>query len=72
MLAVGDVDALRAEQANEHVVDQGGGLQRVMADVRAQLLRGDAAQVGIDQRQQRRQGVAVAFAPTLDQLGDFA
>lgn len=60
------------EQAQQHFVDERGGLQRRMARRRTRHAGGNAAQIGIDERQQVIECGGIAVAPTLQLLGDAA
>jgi hypothetical protein len=49
------------------LVDEGRGLQGMPGPLVFQLPRGDSTQLGIDQRQQSLESIAIAPAPAIEQ-----
>ena len=60
-----------ADQAQVGLVDQGGGLGRLPRRFPGKLLRGQLAQLVVDQRQELAGGVRVAFGDGVQGLGDL-
>jgi hypothetical protein len=58
-------------QAQEGLVDQGRGLQRVIPPLAGEVAAGDASQLTVDEGQQLFACSAVAGAPPLQQRGDL-
>ena len=63
-------DAVLLEQAEVGLVDEGGGLQGVAATLAAEVTRGAAPQVVVDERHQPLLGTAVALTPEAQEFGD--
>jgi len=63
--------AFTIDEFQQHVVDQRGRLQGVVAPMAVQFPARDGAQVGVDHRQQPFQRRAVAFAPAPQQPRGF-
>ena len=51
-------------------MDQGGGLERLTRHFPGQLVRGQAAQLVVDERQQLAGGLGVALRNGVQRLGD--
>jgi hypothetical protein len=62
---------LVADKAHVGLMDEGGGLERVVGALAAHVRRGQAVQLGVDSRQQFFPSVCVAGVHGLEQLRDL-
>ena len=69
--AILPVDVLGRRQPQKSFVDQSRGLQRVPGTLAPKITGGDAMQIGHQQFEQARLGVAIASVPIAQQAGDF-
>jgi hypothetical protein len=66
------VDAILAGESDVRLVDEGGRLQCVVWPFAAQIARGAAPQLAVDQRQQCVTGLKVSMAPRSQETADCA
>ena len=71
MAAILPIDVFGRRQPQESLVDQGSGLQGVSGTLAPEIAGGDAMQVGHQEFEQTRFGVAIPRLPLVEQPRDF-
>ena len=71
MCAVSPVDTSLIDQFQVGLMDQCGGLECMVRAFPLQLARGNAAQLGVDERRQSIERVPIAPGPGLEERGDL-